>query len=402
VKLTVMVHNPGKPAADFERLLADAFRQAGWRVARRPQLGKHGPDLLVRCGKLVYAVQVKSVSEGRRDRVIPLLAQTILQAQAIARERSAGAPLAVIGSARVPEALADEVRRFANEYAPGVATGVMDLEGFRSFVGAGLEELNAPRQPAPQGLPAKAEAQSHLFSDLNQWMLKVLLAPRIPAQLLSAPRGEYRNASQLARAAGVSVMSSFRLLRLLRMEGFLNESTGPLRLVRIEELMRRWRAAYLHPIREWPMRWIVRGDRDKQLKRALRSYSSLQRSWLDAQRGNKSQPLPRICLGLFAAAEVLGFGLVHGVKPHICIEQLRRDSIRRLGLLHIEPGHSVDVYLRIPLAPQSVFRGSVLRGGIPVSDILQVWLDVLEHPARGHAQALEIQRGALRSVFGEK
>ncbi len=78
------------------------------------------------------------------------------------------------------------------------------------------------------------------------------------------------------------------------------------------------------------------------------------------------------------------------------------DSIRRLGLLHIEPGHSVDAYLRIPLAPQSVFRGSVLRGGIPVSDILQVWLDVLEHPARGHAQALEIQRGALRSVFGEK
>src|SRR6266508_4609766 len=70
------------------------------------------------------------------------------------------------------------------------------------------------------------------------------------------------------------------------------------------------------------------------------------------------------------AAEVLGFGLVHGVKPHICIEQLRRDSIRRLGLLHIEPGHSVDVYLRIPLAPQSVFRGSVLRGGIPVSDML--------------------------------
>jgi hypothetical protein len=37
-----------------------------------------------------------------------------------------------------------------------------------------------------------------LFSDLNQRMLKVLLAPELPEGLLSAPRGQYRNASQLA------------------------------------------------------------------------------------------------------------------------------------------------------------------------------------------------------------
>ena len=43
-----------------------------------------------------------------------------------------------------------------------------------------------------------------LFSDLNQWMLKILLAPPlIPEGFLLAPRERYRNASQLAEAAGV-------------------------------------------------------------------------------------------------------------------------------------------------------------------------------------------------------
>src|SRR5215471_6699652 len=44
----------------------------------------------------------------------------------------------------------------------------------------------------------------------------------------------YENASQLAEAAGVSVMSAFGLARQLSEEGFLEERSG-LRLVRIED-----------------------------------------------------------------------------------------------------------------------------------------------------------------------
>lgn len=62
-----------------------------------------------------------------------------------------------------------------------------------------------------------------LFSDLNQWMLKVLLAPALPPEMLAAPRGEYRNASQLAEAAQISLMSAFRFLRQMKQEGFLDD-----------------------------------------------------------------------------------------------------------------------------------------------------------------------------------
>ncbi|MBZ5639523.1 MAG: hypothetical protein LAO51_12320 [Acidobacteriia bacterium] len=387
--------------SNFARLLADAFRQNGWKVVRETRLGGRRADLLVRHGKLAYAVELKSAPEGRRDRLIPILAKAVLQAQALVRGSSAVAPLAVVASARVPEALADEVRNFAIEYAPGVAVGVMDLEGFRAFVGVGLEGLNASRQPRPRNLPSKSEPQHHLFSDLNQWMLKVLLAPQVPEELLSAPRGEYRSASQLARAAGVSVMSAFRLSRQLQVEGFLETSDERIRLVRVEELMDRWRAAYLRPAREWPMRWVLRGD-PGGLGRVFRLLESGRRGAATAPWDPRSRPSLRICLALFAAAEVLGVGVVHGVRPHIYVGELRPELVRRLGLMRVEPGQPPDVYVRIPSAPQSVFRGAVRRGDVLASDILQVWLDVTDHPARGRAQALEIERKVLHQLVAGK
>ena len=178
--------------ADFQQLLGEAFRQAGWKVESERRAGKWQIDLLVRRRELVYAVELKRAPEGRRDRVIPLLAQAVLQAKAMAQEVPAAAPLVVIASARIPDSLARAIQRFVDDYAPDVAVGVIDHEGFREFVGKGLEDLNSPRRREAHELPIKAGARPHLFSDLNQWLLKVLLAPGIPEHLLSAPRAEYR------------------------------------------------------------------------------------------------------------------------------------------------------------------------------------------------------------------
>jgi len=368
---------------EFERILVDALRKAGWSVERQPRLGKKRPDLLIHRGSLAYAVELKSAPEGRRDRLIPLLASAILQAQAVVRESSRIAPLAVIASARIPESLAGEVRKFVGEYAPGVAAGVIDLEGFRSFVGSGLEPLNAARRRESGRPLGRGAPQHHLFSDLNQWMLKVLLAPQVPEDLLAAPRGEYRNASELARAAAVSVMSASRFVRQLKVEGFLDESAPSLRLVRCQGLMDRWSASYVRTAREWPMRWVLRGDPVKQLAEVFRPVDAKQRK----------------CLGLFAAADVLGVGIVHGVKPHLHVANFRSDLARRLGLVNADPGQPADLHIRIPWAPQAVFRAAVQRDGVIASDVLQVWLDVRDHPARGRAQALEIERRVLRPLF---
>jgi hypothetical protein len=84
------------------------------------------------------------------------------------------------------------------------------------------------------------------------------------------------------------------------------------------------------------------------------------------------------------------------------MENLDREALTRLGLSPEGAEHEPDAYVRVPTFHESVFRASVLREGVRVADILQVWLDVSAHPARGAAQAEEIRRRALAAIFKEK
>jgi hypothetical protein len=391
--------NPISPGARSERdyldLLAGLFRQHGWRVKKEPKLADKEVDLVVARGNHRYIIELKAASEGRPDRLVPLLSQAILQVRAYAQAfPESAAPLAVVAAPVISPSAANSLVSFLSQFAPDVAIGILDREGFRHFVGPGLERLNAapPRRAHRQKLPPPEAV--YLFSDLSQWMLKVLLAPLVPDDLLRAPRREYRNASELAAAAEVSVMSAFRFVRQLRQEGFLDQNDKPLRLVRRKELLRRWQAAHLRGAPELPLRWIISVKSEHQLPAALHSYR--------VQPNVKNEPAPRACLGLFAAAESLGFGFVHGVPPYFYLESLDRDVLSRMGLSPESAEQRPDVYVRIPAFRESVFRAAVVRNGVPVADILQVWLDVSSHPARGEAQADEIRHRVLAPIFEEK
>jgi hypothetical protein len=373
---------------EYLALLADLFRRHGWRVKIEPSFGHRRADLLISRDSFRYIVELKSSSEGRRDRLVPLLSQAILQARAAAQASPQPAsPLAIIAAPVISPSVAKGLRNFVEEFAPDVAAGIVDREGFLSFHGPGLEKLNAPAPSPARRQHHPPPESAYLFSDLNQWMLKVLLAPLLPPELLRAPRGEYRNASELAAAAEVSVMSAFRFVRQLRQEGFLDSDSEILRLVRREELMRRWQAAQLRPAPELALRWIISAKIDRQLPAALHAYA--------VYPGVKQRLPPRACLGLFAAAESLGMGFVHGVPPYFYLEKLEREVLSRLGLSPAGAEHAPDVFVRIPVSRESVFRGAVEPEGVPVADILQVWLDVSSHPARGAAQAEEIRRRVL-------
>jgi len=397
--------------AEFESLVADLFRRGGWRVVRQPSGREPGADIIVDTGGRHYIIEVKRSSEGRSDRLIPLLAQAILQVQEARRSfPKSSVSVAVVAADRVPDSVAERLKDFARQYAPDVAVGIIDLEGFRAFQGFGLERFNAERSmPSSHGVLSQASLPLHLFSDLNQWMLKVLLAWRIPESLLSAPRERYRNATQLARAAGVSVMSASRFVRQLSNDGFLDNRKGRLDVVRIEELLERWCGANHKRVRQLSARWIIRGG-ENQLQTAVASYASR----LDAP-SSRSMPsrrpvrrgsLPRICLGLFAAAEVLGVGFVRGVSPHLYLERLDAQALRQLGLSLEDVNRNPDVQLLIPENEESVFRPVVRRADVPVSDIVQVWLDVANHPARGKEQAEQIWKKvlgpALRSLGDDR
>jgi DNA-binding MarR family transcriptional regulator/Holliday junction resolvase len=386
-----------KPERAYENQLLDLFRGSGWEVRREPQVPGEA-DLVVKNGNLEYVIELKRAPESRRDRVVPLLAEAILQAQAYAQKIPQARGLAIIASPHLSSAVVEQALEFHRNYAPDVAVGFFDDRGFRVFRAPGLESLNSPPPEIDQRRLAVPESQSYaLFSDLGQWMLKVILAQHIEPRFLSAPRRKIRNASELALAAGVSQVSASRLLRQLDAEGFLERYADQLELVRIEDLLEEWQAAERRAFKEIPCRWVIPGHGRKQFESALQEYSARRIHQQPAENyGERSSP--RVCLGLFAAAEALGVGFVQGVPPVLYVERMRAELIQQLGISQ-ERAIQADVYLRVPSHKESIFRAAVEHKGVPVSDVLQVWLDVSNHPSRGKDQADRIRDQVLRPLL---
>lgn len=361
--------------------IARLFESAGWHVDREPTVGSLQADLRVSKKHRTYLVEIKSSSEGRPDRVIALLALAVLQAQSYARAFPKAKPLAIVRVGTASSALLEKVDDFRRKYASDVGIGVVSGDGMRHFAGSGLDEMNARSLPSRKRSSAAPARASDLFSDLNQWMLKVLLAPEIPTKLLTAPRGEYRNVSQLAEAADVSVMSAFRFAARLREEGFLDESASTLQLVRRGALFRRWQSAAQRSTPEWRMRFLMPGTDRSQLRTLLSRHLA--------------------CLGLFAAAEHLGIGHVSGVPPYVYVPRTSRSAPQTWKeLVPALAGEPAQLIVKQASAPQSLFRGAISEEGVRVADVLQVWLDASAHPSRGSEQAELISRTALRNVIG--
>ncbi|WP_228896865.1 hypothetical protein [Acidovorax sp. Leaf73] len=364
--------------------VAGLFESKDWK-AQASEPGSTGPDLVVRRRGKRYGVVLKATSEGRADRVIPLLSQAVLEARAYALQSRGSMPMAVVHVDHAPRALVANVMAFTQEFAAEVAVGFVSAEGASEFLGEGLDGLNVSAPFRPRQVKGTQIRTDNLFSDLNQWMLKVLLAPELPEGMLNAPRGRYRNGVELARAAQVSAMTASRFLQQLRRERFLLESQEFLTLVQREELFERWSSVAPYGTPDVPARFLANiqiGERVQEL--------------LNKVEGDA-------CLGLFAAADGLRVGHVSGVPRCICVRHMPRFNLATPGsnpwnALQPFPKEAPHVLLRVARFPESTFRGAVRRDGVMVADVIQVWLDVLNHPTRGQEQAEHIFRKVLRPL----
>src|SRR5262245_47414292 len=360
--------------------IADLFRQAGWSVDEAGAGGR--ADLTIRRGSTAYAVELEVSSEGRTDRLVPLWAQTYLQSRRAALE--GWRPLAIVAAPSISDRVLRQIVDFAHENAPDAALGVIDHHGRRHFEGEGLAELSA--QPERRREPTRARGhRTSLFTDINQWLMKVLLAPWIPAHLTGAPRGDYRNATELARAADGSVMSAFRLVEALRAAHHLDDQAGVLRIVRRRELLERWLAwSSSQTPHELPAVFVIPGDPRAELRAVL-------------QQQNVG-----VTLALFAAADALQLGFVRGIPPHIYLPALTPAAIGHLENVEVAKiNERPALLIRKAPALHSVFRAAVRTPDGLVTDVLQTWLDVSTHPARGREQAAAIERQVLGPLLEE-
>src|SRR5258708_1850601 len=231
--------------------LAAAFRDAEWEVS-----GDRKADLVVAHGPKRYVVELKVAREPRKAEAQGSFADAILRSKSAARAIG-GKPLAIVGASHISDAMAAALRDYARDYADGCAHGLVDLRGRLELYGPGLSDVGLKSDALISKSPSKRSSPSRVdpFSDLGQWLLKVLLSRGLSEKHLTAPRVEVRTAEHLAELANVSIPHASRQVAELRRDGFLDDSAG-LRLVRISDLLKEWRAANRRLPLDVPARWM--------------------------------------------------------------------------------------------------------------------------------------------------
>lgn len=355
----------------LERHLGAALKAAGWSLLP----GDTPVEFWTAKGARRYRILFRQARDARRSAIQALLADAVLRGRACSR----GLFVAVVGAPAISAAMARSIEQYLAEVAPDQPFGYVDERGLVRFHGLGLE---AARGEPSRGTPLRAaqDRPRDLFSDLNQWLLKVLAGRKLPAEMISVPREPVRSAAELAARGRVSAPAGWRLYSALKHSGHLDDA-GNLSLVR--DLMARWRAAAERPQQRVGARWILPGR--APLDRLRSALADLR----------KEAEQPSACLGIFAACDALGVGHVRGAPVHLYVRHVQPELLERLGVAIAPNGQRPDLLLRVARWPESLFRAAVDVDAVPVADVIQCWLDVSGEPVRGAEQAAFIWRRVL-------
>ena len=340
--------------------------------------GSGGGALRVQADGLGYLVLLQGVvGNPSFESLRRALGEGVLTGRVAAAERGLVALPVVVGTP-ITARMVGRLAEYHGWADPGGSWGLLDPTGGAWIqIGARRIEVAEPTR----GRMEAAERVVTPFTDQGQWLLKVLLAPRIEERLLNAPRLRAGSDAELAKGARISSSTVSRLLAGLESLGYLDRSAQGHRLIRLPELLGAWSSAAASTVRERGARFRLPGGDPLQRLRA-----ALER----AQQSATLDQSPRACLALFAACRQLGIGHAAGAPVHLYHENPSPNALETLGLRATGPQEKPEVWIRRPPYPEAVFRAAPLIEGVPTADALQCWLDVKSHPARGAEQAEEM------------
>lgn len=360
-------------------------------ILRRSDLRHPNPKwrghrlLLERDGRTFAAVV--HFGNGRIDRLVPRLALSILEAQNYAKDIALEAePMAVVLLDTLSRPVVETTNEVVDQLAPECSVTIIGLDGSVSIDVPGYD-FNKISDEKGRRATTSSHSTVNLFSDANQWMLKMLFAELLPEDLINAPRIRYLSGRQLGDVAGVSHVSSNKFLALLKKEGFLDTSADHLRLMNHKQLLLRWREAANNSKHEVPARFMFPAAAASAMDKLLMKLQG------------------DVCLGLFAAADMLKIGHVSGVTPYLYVPKLMQVALGSGAWSGVVPtlvGERTDLYIRQAPFPTSIFKAMVVRDNRACTDVIQTWLDVSYHPARGQEQANLIYDQFLRPIVEGK
>jgi hypothetical protein len=266
--------------------------------------------------------------------------------------------------------MVEAVRDFVQRHAGDVSWMLINPQGGHHLelkARTGLVVADHVTEPTRQAARPGIR-KGTIFSDLNRWMLKLLLLRDAPVHYTPPFRGRIENPTSLSRVAQVSVETAHQFVRAFTERDFLRVERGDLKLVRRKEL----------------------------LEALLTEERQASPVWTNARRADG---------GSFDLDRVLADLSVNGIAVG------GFEACRRYGLLHTAPGvpllllegppnvlvatwdldycgsREAQIVIAEPRYRASVFRAAALIGGVPVVDPLQAALDVAPVPGRGFEQA---------------
>jgi hypothetical protein len=356
-------------------------------------------DFVFRRGRKKYAIEVKH-SRKIQLALSHLLPRGILLLQT-AKRLGGYIPIVAIVVEKLGQRDIRRMADFIHHFAPEVGWLLVDEYGGGAFRDPDgdeykvLPQLN--RQPLMPGGSYELEApvsgyQKQLsFSDLDQWLLKVFLLGRsgIAGDYWGGPQGLVENAFQLSKLAGASPPVANSWVGAMESSGYLKR-IGRKKLIplRPNALIEEWRGQYrFGDNRILPYRSIYPvSEADQYCDDLLGKMKSF----------DKSIPL---AISGHQACRLLGIKHSSAKSIHIYYWGNVASVANSLGLVPAETVNDADVFLVEPKYPKSVFGGRVVRGGIPICDILQCYLDLYNLPDRGREQADFVYENILSKIF---
>ena len=367
-------------ASIIERLIG--VLPGRWEVNRESALLDSGPhcDFLLEREDHAGAIAVDFMSTVRIKDLLGRIALILVRQDRTIRS---GQPLVfVIAAPRFGRRAVKEVEQLLSKHDPHMEWGLVDGQGTVRLKAPSLG-LDVDEYAVPVRREASSRHSRRLFSDLNRWLLKILLLRQIPPGMWGGPRDKAGTPTDLHRIAGVSPETAHRFVRTFEEHDYLRRTKKGLKLVRVEAVLEAWLAAErLAPPSRIPASWFL--EPESRLEYAFSPMTESQ-----------------VIVGGFEACG--RHGLLHTQSPQL---EIHVQGNWRLEVedwdIDLDEANEPALFLVESPYPRSIVGGCVAHDDLPTVDILQAALDVVHSTSRGREQAQLIVDNVLSYVAKEE
>jgi len=371
-------------------LAADALARLGFKVTADPaDLRRHGVNALAVRRRQSYAVGWAAIIPFRRHDLRGALADAVLRLQRACAGRKL-LPLVVAVVERAVPTAAAEVEGYMREYAPRASWLVVDRQGHgRWNIGgnAGEADWQRAERASPDFRRSLVTVARDPYSPAFQWLLKVLLLSGMDPRFWGGPGKVPATVAELTRASGVSQPQVSVFVKQYEEADYLRRGPRGFAFTNVRRILDAWSDSVRHRVGErQPVGFLYPGaKRDRAITELLAKVRA-------------TKAVGPYAVGSHLACHMLGLGRSNVRSLRLYVKQPVEALAPLLDLVPTDAGAAALELVR-PRARAAVFNGVPSVKGVPVVDVLQCYLDVMQSPTRGAEQAEHVYDKILAPWF---